>query len=63
MSPHRPPLRPDLDGCDLPGLIRLSSALEAVPGLPGGSALRAGAQALGQTGLLVGRVRHLLRGN
>lgn len=48
---------------DLPGLIRLSSALEAVPGLPGGSALRTGAQTLGQTGRLVGRVRHLLRGN
>lgn len=41
---------------DVPGLVRLVPALEAVPGLPGGSALQATLRTLGQTGRLVGRV-------
>jgi hypothetical protein len=41
---------------DVPGLLRLLPALEAAPGLPGGSALQATLRALGQTGRLVGKV-------
>jgi uncharacterized protein (TIGR03083 family) len=41
---------------DVPGLLRLLPALEAAPGLPGGSAVQATLRALGQTGRLIGRV-------
>ena len=41
---------------DVPGLLRLLPALEAAPGLPGGSAARAALQAARQTGGLAGRV-------
>jgi uncharacterized protein (TIGR03083 family) len=46
---------------DLPGLMTLLPALESVPGLPGGAALRAAARALGQTGRLVGRLGAAVR--
>ncbi|MFP5335764.1 MAG: maleylpyruvate isomerase N-terminal domain-containing protein [Actinomycetes bacterium] len=41
---------------DVPGLLRLLPALEAAPGLPGGSALRSTLRTIGQTGRLAGRV-------
>jgi uncharacterized protein (TIGR03083 family) len=41
---------------DVPGLLRLLPALDAAPGLPGGSALQAAARAIGQAGALVGRL-------
>lgn len=41
---------------DVPGLLRLLPALEAVPGLPGGSVLQTTLGALGQTGRLAGRI-------
>lgn len=41
---------------DVAGLLGLVPALEAVPGLPGGSALRATARTLSQTGQLVARL-------
>lgn len=47
---------------DIPGLLTLLPALESVPGLPGGAALRAAARTLGQTGRLVGRIGSALRG-
>lgn len=47
---------------DVPGLMALLPALETVPGLPGGMALRAAARTLGQTGRLVGRLGSVLRG-
>jgi uncharacterized protein (TIGR03083 family) len=46
---------------DVAGLMTLLPALDGVPGLPGGAALRAAAQALGQTGRLVGRIGSVLR--
>ncbi len=46
---------------DLGGLLRLTSALDAVPGLPGGSALHAAAQALAQTGRMLSRLGGALR--
>jgi len=47
---------------DVPGLLRLLPALEAAPGLPGGSAVRATARALEQTGRLAGRLGGRLGG-
>lgn len=41
---------------DLPGLLRLLPALEAVPGLPGGSAVQATLRTLAQTGRLARRL-------
>jgi uncharacterized protein (TIGR03083 family) len=46
---------------DLAGLMTLLPALESVPGLPGGAALRATARTLGQTGRLVGRIGSAVR--
>jgi uncharacterized protein (TIGR03083 family) len=46
---------------DLAGLLRFSSALEVVPGLPGGSAVQAASQALTQTGRLISRIGRLFR--
>ncbi len=46
---------------DLPGLLRLTAALEAVPGLPGGSALQAAVRTLRQTGRMVGRLGLTIR--
>jgi len=46
---------------DVPGLMTLLPALDGVPGLPGGAALRAAAAAVGQTGRLVGRIGSALR--
>jgi uncharacterized protein (TIGR03083 family) len=48
---------------DVAGLLTLLPALEAVPGLPGGVALRTAARALGQTGRLVGHLGSALRGD
>jgi hypothetical protein len=47
---------------DVPGLMTLLPALDAVPGLPGGLALRTAAQALGRTGRIIGRLNQLARG-
>ncbi|MDQ1287867.1 MAG: hypothetical protein QG622_1432 [Actinomycetota bacterium] len=47
---------------DVPGLLTLLPALETVPGLPGGTALRAAARSLARAGWLVGRVSTTLRG-
>jgi uncharacterized protein (TIGR03083 family) len=47
---------------DVPGLMTLLPALDAVPGLPGGLALRTAAQALGSTGRIIGRLSQLARG-
>lgn len=41
---------------DVAGLLRLLPALEAVPGLPGGSAVQVTLRSLGQTGRLAGRI-------
>jgi len=41
---------------DVPGLLGLLPALESVPGLPGGKALRAAARTLARTGWMVGRI-------
>lgn len=46
---------------DLPGLLRLTPALDAVPGLPGGSALHAAAQTLAQTGRMLSKFGTALR--
>jgi uncharacterized protein (TIGR03083 family) len=46
---------------DVPALLRLSSALDEVPGIPAGSALRATARALGQTAQLIGRLGNAVR--
>jgi len=46
---------------DAPGLMALLPVLEAVPGLPGGAALRTTARVLGGTGRLVGRLGPALR--
>ena len=46
---------------DVPGLMTLLPALDGVPGLPGGAALRAAAQTLGHTGRLMGRLSSALR--
>jgi len=46
---------------DVPGLLTLLPALDGVPGLPGGGALRAAALTLGHTGRLVGRLNAALR--
>jgi hypothetical protein len=47
---------------DLPGLLTLLPALETVPGLPGGAALRSAARSLARAGWLIGRVGATLRG-
>lgn len=47
---------------DVPGLLTLLPALESVPGLPGGVALRAAARTLAGAGWLVGRVGATIRG-
>lgn len=47
---------------DVPGMLTLLPALETVPGLPGGTALRAAARTLARAGWLVGRVEATLRG-
>jgi hypothetical protein len=47
---------------DVPGLLTLLPALETVPGIPGGAALRAAARTLARTGWLVGRVSATIRG-
>ena len=41
---------------DVPGLLRLLPALEAAPGLPGGSAAQATLRTIAQTGRLAGRL-------
>lgn len=46
---------------EVPGLLTLLPALESVPGLPGGVALRAAARGLAGTGRLLGRVGELTR--
>jgi uncharacterized protein (TIGR03083 family) len=48
---------------DVAGLMTLLPALESVPGLPGGVALRATARALGRTGQIVGRISTTIRQN
>jgi uncharacterized protein (TIGR03083 family) len=48
---------------DVPGLLTLLPALESVPGLPGGPALRAAGRALARTGWLVGRIGATIRGS
>jgi uncharacterized protein (TIGR03083 family) len=48
---------------DVPGLLELLPALEAVPGIPGGAALRAAARTLGRTGRLMGQVSSMIRGS
>jgi uncharacterized protein (TIGR03083 family) len=47
---------------DVAGLLSLLPALEAIPGLPGGAALRAAARGIGQTGRLIGRLGAVARG-
>ncbi|HEY6795378.1 MAG TPA: hypothetical protein VI248_11930 [Kineosporiaceae bacterium] len=47
---------------DVPGLITLLPALEAVPGLPGGAGLRAATRALGRAGHLMGQLGAVVRG-
>jgi uncharacterized protein (TIGR03083 family) len=47
---------------DVAGLMTLLPALESVPGLPGGAALRATAHILDRTGRLVGRLGDAVRG-
>jgi uncharacterized protein (TIGR03083 family) len=47
---------------DVPGLLTLLPALESVPGIPGGAALRAAARTLARTGWLVGKVSATIRG-
>jgi uncharacterized protein (TIGR03083 family) len=47
---------------DVPGLMALLPALESVPGLPGGAALRAAARMLGRTGQVMGRLGAVLHG-
>ncbi len=49
-------LRRDLVTHDLPGLLRLAPILEAVPGIPGGAALRGAARSLAGVGSLLGRL-------
>lgn len=46
---------------DVPGLLTLLPALESVPGLPGGVALRAAARTLAGTGRVMGRFGGLVR--
>jgi uncharacterized protein (TIGR03083 family) len=46
---------------DIAGLMTLMPALESVPGLPGGVALRAAARTLGRTGQLIGRLSATVR--
>jgi uncharacterized protein (TIGR03083 family) len=48
---------------DIAGLLTLLPALETVPGLPGGAALRAAARTLARTGWVVGRIGATLRGS
>jgi len=47
---------------DIAGLMTLMPALESVPGLPGGMALRAAARTLGRTGRLISRLGATVRG-
>lgn len=49
-------LRHDLVTHDLPGLLRLAPLLDAVPGIPGGAALRGAARTLAGVGSLLTRL-------